>query len=133
MSYADIFEKICAYYMSIGVTYEEFWYGDFAICKYAREAEKLKRKRENQAMWWNAMYLFRTMLDVAPAFRDFGDGKTTKIKFSIEQPFPMDNQEAEAHAKAKREREQEEFLAKMMAYTQEHNKALKSNEKETEK
>lgn len=134
MTYADIFEDICSYYMSIGVTYEEFWYGDFAICKYARQAEKLRRKKANQEMWWNAIYLFKTMIDVSPAFHDFGDGKKTQIKFSLDQPLPMDAKEAELHAQMKREREQEEFLAKMVAYTQEHNKAMKESEnKETEK
>lgn len=133
-TYTEIFDEVCPYYMSIGVTYEEFWYGDFAICKYARQAEKLRRKKANQEMWWNAIYMFRTMLDVAPAFRDFGDGKKTKISFSTEQPFPMDKQESEEIEKAKREREQEEFLARMMCYAQSHNLALKQDgQKETEK
>ncbi len=134
-TYTEIFDEVCPYYMSIGVTYEEFWYGDFAICKYARQAEKLRRKRTNQEMWWNAIYMFRTMLDVAPAFRDFGDGKKTKISFSTEQPFPMDKQESEEIEKAKHERQKEEFLSKMLSYTQSHNLALKQNgeQKETEK
>lgn len=133
-TYTEIFDEVCPYYMSIGVTYEEFWYGDFAICKYARKAEKLRRKKANQEMWWNALYMFRTMLDVAPAFRDFGDGKKTKISFSTEQPFPMDSKESEEIEKAKQERQHEEFLAKMMSYAQNHNLALKNSEqKETEK
>lgn len=124
-NYATIFEEVCPYYMSIGVSYEEFWYGDFAICKYARQAEKLRRKKANQEMWWNAIYMFRTLVDASPAFHDFGDGKKTKISFSIEQPFPMDSKEAEEIEQKRVEREQEEFLARMIAMTQDHNKSMK--------
>lgn len=142
-NYSEIFEEVCPYYMSIGVSYEEFWYGDFAICKYAREAEKLRKKKTNQEMWWNTIYMFRALLDASPAFHDFGDGKKTKIKFSIEEPFPMTAKEAEEAEQKKQEKEREEFLARMIAITQDHNKSMKEKllqeqteneqEKETEK
>lgn len=124
-TYSELFDKVCPYYMSIGVTYNQFWNGDFAICKYARQSEKLKAKKKNEEMWWNAIYIYRALIDSSPAFHDFGDGKKIELKFSVEQPFPLTKEDAEEHERLERERKQDEFLARMTALVSEHNRALK--------
>ena len=56
-TFADVFEKNCSYYMSIGMSYDEYWFGSNDRPKYYREAHKLDNKRKNQEMWINGMYM----------------------------------------------------------------------------
>jgi len=55
-TFTEIFEKNCSYYMSIGMSYDEFWYGSNDRPKYYREAHKLRNKAKNQEMWIAGMY-----------------------------------------------------------------------------
>ena len=42
--YGEKFEELCGYYMSIGMTYHEYWDGDSMMAKYFREAEERKKR-----------------------------------------------------------------------------------------
>jgi hypothetical protein len=54
LRYSDKFEELCSYYMSIGMTYHEYWDGDATMVKYFREADELKRERRNSDLWLQA-------------------------------------------------------------------------------
>ena len=56
-TYSEVFEELCPQYMSIGMTYDEFWNGDVSIVKFYRKAEELRYKRQNQALWLQGMYM----------------------------------------------------------------------------
>ena len=47
----EIFESVCPYYMSIGMTYEQFWDGDNDLPVYFRKADKMRTDKENLLMW----------------------------------------------------------------------------------
>ena len=127
-TYTAVFEAVCPYFMSIGVSYDEFWNGDFEICKYAQKAEILRKKRKNQDAWWNSIYTFRALCDASVLFHDFVD-KKPELKFSTEIPLPLSMKEAEEQEKAKKTKEMEAFAAKMEAFAQTHNANMKKEEK----
>lgn len=127
-TYTAVFEAVCPYFMSIGVSYDEFWNGDFEICKYAQKAEILRKKRKNQDAWWNSIYTFRALCDASVLFHDFVD-KKPELKFSTEIPLPLSMEEAEEQEKAKKTKEMEAFAAKMEAFAQTHNANMKKEEK----
>ena len=127
-TYTAVFEAVCPYFMSIGVSYDEFWNGDFEICKYAQKAEILRKKRKNQDAWWNSIYTFRALCDASVLFHDFVD-KKPELKFSTEIPLPLSMEEAEEQEKAKKTKEMEAFAAKMEVFAQTHNANMKKEEK----
>ena len=43
---ADFFDDLCPQVMAIGVTYDEFWYGDPRLVGFTIEAAKLKNKSD---------------------------------------------------------------------------------------
>ncbi len=131
-TYTSVFEAVCPYYMSIGVSYHDFWDGNFEICKYAQQAEKLRKKRRNQDAWWNSIYTFRALCDASVLFHDFVD-KKPELKFSTEVPLPLSMEEAEEQQKAKREREMEAFSAQMEAFAKAHNASLRKEKEEQQK
>ena len=44
--------------MMIGVSYDEFWNGDYTRLKYAAEAYRLKREERNKELWLQGFYFF---------------------------------------------------------------------------
>lgn len=116
--------------MSIGVSYNDFWHNDdFEICKYALQAEKISQRRRNSELWLSSVYMFRALIDASPAFHDFGDGRKHEIKFSIEKPFPLSEEEAEKNEKQKEDAFSEEFARRMKAIAQLHNQRIEENSK----
>lgn len=55
-TYTEVFEEQCPYFMSIGMTYEEYWYKEPERVKPYREAHLLKCKMRNQEMWVQGIY-----------------------------------------------------------------------------
>jgi len=54
-------DKQCAYYMMIGVSYDEFWYGDYSKLKYFRELHNLEIERKNQELWMQGLYFYEAI------------------------------------------------------------------------
>lgn len=117
--------------MSIGVSYNDFWNNDdFEICKYALQAEKISQRRRNSELWLSSVYMFRALIDASPAFHDFGDGGKHEIKFSIEKPFPLSEEEVKKNEKQKEDAFSEEFARRMKAIAQLHNQRIEESSKE---
>lgn len=62
-SVIEMFEKACPFYMSIGMSYTEFWEGDIYLPNFYIEAYKQRAEREqkqmNTAAWLNGVYMKR--------------------------------------------------------------------------
>lgn len=85
---AEVFERDCPYYMSIGMTYEQYWFGDVTMVRAFREADKLRRKRLNQEQWIMGHYIYDAILSVAPVLRAFAKKNTKPIPYH-NKPFPL--------------------------------------------
>ncbi len=128
-SYSDAFEGVCPYYMSIGVSYDDFWNGDFEICKFARKSEKLRKKRMNEEAWWNSLYTFRALCDASVLFHDFMKEKPN-LEFSTKEPLPMTLEEAEEQEKVRKQKQMEGFIVQMEAISKSHNANLRKQKEE---
>lgn len=93
--YSDLFRKAFPYYLSIGMTYEQFWLGDVELVKYYRQAAKLKREMDNQNAWLQGMYFYEALCDASPLFRTtFKKGKIKPLPYSS-KPYELDKKESE--------------------------------------
>lgn len=83
------FNKCCPFFISIGMTYEQFWYGDPTIANMYLEAFKLKEQREAEKTKWitweQGLYVYEAICDVAPVLRAFS--KATKPLPYPESPY----------------------------------------------
>lgn len=95
-TFTDVFEEQCPYFMSIGMTYDEFWYGEPERARYYRDSHILKCKSRNQELWLQGMYLIHS---ITVALDPKGKAKYPEKPFDI---FPKT--EAEKKAEAERER-----------------------------
>lgn len=70
--HSDIFDKVCPFYMSIGMTYDEYWHGDIDAPKFYLEAYQQKSERElsqkNYEAWLSGYYIYDALCNVAPIF-----------------------------------------------------------------
>ena len=73
------------------MTPEQYWNGDPALTRYYREADKLRRKRKNEELWWQGLYIYKAILCNVPVLRAFS--KAEKPDEYPEKPFPIDEQE----------------------------------------
>ena len=60
-TYTESFEEVCPYYISIGMTYDEFWYGEPERVKFYRDAHILRNKSRNQELWLQGKYFIHSI------------------------------------------------------------------------
>ena len=65
-TYTEQFYEHFPYYLSLGMTYEQFWESDPMLTKYYRQAEEIKNERKNQELWLQGMYIYEALVDVSP-------------------------------------------------------------------
>ena len=124
-SYTHMFYDHFPYYLSIGMTYEQYWDGDPALPKYYRKADEIQRKRRNQELWLQGMYIYDALCDVAPVFHAFAK-KGTKPKPYPDHPYALTNHDREEEREMLEKREREKARRYMEAKMAEINKRFES-------
>lgn len=112
-SYFEIFEQLCPYYMSIGMSYDDFWHGDVWMVKAYRQANELRDKKRNLEFWQQGVYFFEALCDASPLFRFSMKNGTISAEPYPKEPFPITAAEVrereEREARKKEERLKAEF------------------------
>lgn len=62
------FERECPFYISVGMTWEQYWNGDPAMVRAYRRAERMRADRANRESHLQGMYIYDALCRVAPAF-----------------------------------------------------------------
>ena len=94
------------------MTYEDFWHGDVNMVRAYRKADEMKRRRENQTLWVQGLYVRDALLcTVGNMF----SGKTGKKHEYPEEAYPITELEIrereEREAKIREERIKASFAA----------------------
>lgn len=85
-SFSKLFHDVEAYYISIGMTYDQFWHGDVWLAKVYRNAEELRERRANAEAWRNGFYMASALSStVGNMFRKKG---SKPIKY-MDRPIPL--------------------------------------------
>ena len=109
------FNKCCPFYVSIGMTYEQFWYGDPTIAKVYLEAYKLKEKREAEKTKWitweQGLYVYEAICDVSPVLRAFS--KATKPLPYPTRPYGTEEKEKEDKKIKELEKERDMYITQI--------------------
>lgn len=90
----------------MGMTYDQFWYGEPHIVKFYREAQNIRNRKRNQEMWWEGIY----MADALNATVGNMFSKGSKHQYPAE-PYPI----TEAEQQERKEREQKARMEKIKA------------------
>ena len=82
VSYTEQFREAFPFYLSIGMTYKQYWEEDCTLPRYYRQAFEIKQERLNQQAWLQGMYTYEALCDVSPVLNAFAK------KGAKPHPFP---------------------------------------------
>ena len=132
LSYTDTFEQCLPFYLSIGMTYDQFWYGDCLLVKPYRRAFEMKQDRENQRIWLQGRYIYDALCAASPLFRFSMKGGKIEAMPYLEEPYPRTEKQyrelQERKEKAQMEKMRSDMEAKMAAWNKDFEKKQNENE-----
>lgn len=104
---------MCPQYMSIGMTYDEFWYQDVSRVIAYRRAHEIRERRENWGYWLQGAYIYDALCNASPLFRFSMKRGSIKPEPYAKEPYPITEAELrekeERDARAREERLKAEF------------------------
>lgn len=117
LPFTDLFERVCPYYMAMGMSYDEFWNGDITAVKAYREAYKIRLDNDNTKMWMQGMYVYSAISSMVPVLRPFS--KSRKPMDYLQEPFDFygRKEEAERLRRGKTEKRSKEEVSDAKART----------------
>lgn len=66
--YTERLESDCGYYLSLGMSYDDYWNGDVEMTKFYRDKDEREKERQNYYLWLQGAYIYEAFLDASPAF-----------------------------------------------------------------
>ena len=124
-TYANKFYEVFPYYLSIGMTYDQYWNGDSTLPIYYRKAEELRNEKRNQELWLQGMYVYEAICDVAPILQAFAK-KGTKPRPYTTNPYPITSKELKRIEEGKERKIAEKGKRNMEAFMQMFNKRFET-------
>ncbi len=109
---SDMLDRVCAYYMAIGVSFDEFWNGDYTQLKYRIEANRLMLEERNREMWIQGMYVYDA---VTTAMYNANRGKKPQKEY-MDKPIRI-TKPSEEEKEAEAQKILEQFKASLTAMT----------------
>ena len=99
----EIFQEVFPLYLSLGMSYDEFYNKDCQLVKAYLKAYELKQQRDNTNMWIQGMYVYDAILCASPILHPFAKGGTEPVPY-MKEPYALSKEEQEVREeKAKRE------------------------------
>lgn len=125
---AEVFEECFPFYLSIGMSYAEYWEGDSKLAQYYRKAYRIKQDRFNNNAWLQGMYVYDAISTALHnALRGFGKTKPPAKDYA-KQPYEFNNKVKTEAEKAKEvEIEQEKAAAWMENFVRMNNSKSQSH------
>ena len=87
-TYTEKFYELFPYYLSIGMTPEQYWESDCTLVKYYRKAEEIRNEKRNQELWLQGMYVYEAICDASPILQAFAKKGTKPTPYSA-KPYPL--------------------------------------------
>ena len=123
LTYTEQFYKVLPYYLSIGMTYEQFWDGDPHLAKYYRQADEIRTERKNQELWLQGLYFYEALCDVAPILQAMAK-KGTKARPYPEQPYAITEKQRKRELEEKERKVAEKGKRMMEMFMRQSNKQI---------
>lgn len=120
-TYTEKFHELFSYYLSIGMTEEQYWDRDSTLVVAYRKAEELKTNRKNQEMWLQGAYVYEALCRVSPLLHAFAKKGTKPVPY-IAEPFAITEKQAEYRQEEKEKKNFDKGKTMMEGFMIRHNK-----------
>lgn len=109
-THTEVFDKLFPYYISIGMSEEQYWDRDCELVKFYKKAHQIKLQQINHQLWWQGLYIYEALCNVSPLLQVMGKGPRRPLPYPKE-PHPITQEEVAE----RRQREMAEKFANMKA------------------
>ena len=123
-TYTERFYEMFPYYLSIGMTPEQYWDSDCTLTTYYRKAEELRNEKRNQELWLQGMYIYEAICDVSPILHAFAK-KGAKPHPYPTKPYAISEKQIRQEREEKERKLAEKGKRFMEALMQSNNKRFK--------
>lgn len=106
----ELFERLCPYYMAMGMTYDQFWRDDPTIVIVYKKTYRIIQEEHKWNNWEGGMYTYEALCKVSPVLHAFSKNGTKPLPFS-EKPYGIEKLEEEIsknNVEEQREKEEKE-------------------------
>lgn len=110
---AKMLDDCFPYYLSIGMTYDEYWYGDPSLVVAYRKAEDIRTHRKNWEMWMNGRYVYDAIIRLIPSLNMWKPKEPIEY---MKEPYPLTRKEYEEMVKKEEKKRQDEMREKLKAF-----------------
>ena len=126
---AKMLDDCFPYYLSIGMTYDEYWYGDPSLVVAYRKAEDIRTHRKNWEMWMNGKYTYDAIMRLIPSLNMWKPKEPLEY---MKEPYPLTKKEYEEMVKKEEKKRQDEMREKLKAFALAQNARRKETTEVTE-
>ena len=120
-SYKEKFDELFPYYLSLGMTEEQYWDKDCWLVVPYRKADEIRKTQRNYEMWLQGAYFYEAMGRVSPVFHAFAK-KGTKPAPYLAEPFAISEKQAEYQQEVKEKKTYDKGKAFMEGFVAKYNK-----------
>ena len=96
------------------MTYDQYWKEDPALVLDYLEAFNLQRKRRNEEMWLQGLYVYKAIGSFAEVFVGL-PAKGAKIREYEKEPIPLTREEMEMRIERNKKKKFDEIMEKMLS------------------
>lgn len=91
----DYLNSLFAYALSLGMTYEQYWYDDPYLINSYIKADEIRKVKRNNELWLQGYYVYHAVGCLVPVLNPFS--KEHKAKKYLEAPVPITELEQEEY------------------------------------
>lgn len=88
-------DDLFAYALSIGMTYDQYWYDSPKLLKSFMKAEEIRMSRRNQELYLQGLYVQIAIGNLVPVLNPFS--KEHKARKYLDKPIPITKREQEEY------------------------------------
>lgn len=122
-TYTETFRKVFPYYLSIGMTEEQYWDKDNQLVIDYRKADELRMTRKNQEMWLQGAYIYDALCRVSPILHAFAK-KGTKPAPYPNEAYALTEKQAELVQEDKSKKVFDKGKKMMEGFMAQHNQTF---------
>jgi hypothetical protein len=125
-TYTERFYEQFPYYLSIGMTPDQYWNGDPALAKSYRKADEISLDRRNQELWLQGMYIYEAICDASPILHAFAKKGTKPLPYP-EKPYAITEKQREKNSQSKEKAISDKGKKMMEAFMKINNSKFKED------
>lgn len=120
-TYAEKFTELFPYYLSLGMTEEQYWDRDCQLVVAYRKAEEIRVNRRNQEMWLQGAYFYDALTRVSPLLHAFAKKGTKPVPY-LSEAYALTEKQVEFKEEEKAKKIHDKGKTLMEGFMLRHNK-----------